>query len=75
MRILELLDRHIIVKDSAVGTTLVGNRRDVAPDSLSLSNPEAVATMYDASLKAGAKILTAYTFLSDPLKLKSCGVE
>ena len=74
-RILELLDRHIIIKDSAVGTTLVGNRRDVAPDSLSISTPQAVAAMYDASLKAGAKILTANTFLSDPLMLKSCGVE
>ena len=74
-QILELLDRHIIVKDSAIGTTLVGNRRDVAPDTLSLTNPEAVAAMYDASLKAGAKIITANTFLSDPLMLKSCGVE
>ena len=74
-RILELLDRHIIVKDSAVGTTLVGNRRDVAPDTVSLTNPESVAAMYDAPLKAGAKILTANTFLSDPLMLKSCGVE
>ena len=74
-RIQEILERHIIIKDSAVGTTLVGNRRDVAPDTLSLTNPEAVAAMYDASLKAGAKILTAHTFLSDPLMLKSCGVE
>ena len=74
-RILEILSRHIIVKDSAIGTTLVGNRRDVAPDTVSLTNPEAVAAMYDASLNAGAKILTANTFLSDPLMLKSCGVE
>lgn len=74
-RILELLDRHIIVKDSAVGTTLVGNRRDVAPESLSLRGPEAVVAMYEASLKAGAKILTSNTFLSDPLMLKECGIE
>ena len=74
-RILEILSRHIIVKDSAVGTALVGTRRDVAPDTLSLTKPEAVAAMYDASLKAGAKILTANTFLSDPLMLKECGVS
>ena len=74
-RILEILSRHIIVKDSAIGTTLVGNRRDVAPDSLSLTRPEAVAAMYEASLQAGAKILTANTFLSDPLLLKSCGID
>ena len=74
-RIQEILERHIIVADSAIGTTLVGSRRDVAPDTVSLTNPEAVAAMYDASLKAGAKIITANTFLSDPLMLKSCGVE
>ncbi|MBO7261900.1 MAG: homocysteine S-methyltransferase family protein [Alistipes sp.] len=74
-RFAELLQRHIIVKDAAIGTTLVGNRRDVAPDSLSLSDPEKVMAMYEASIKAGATILTSNTFLSDPLMLKSCGVE
>ena len=74
-RFAELLQRHIIVKDAAIGTTLVGNRRDVAPDSLSLSDPEKVMAMYEASIKAGATILTSNTFLSDQLMLKSCGVE
>ena len=74
-RFAELLQRHIIVKDAAIGTTLVGNRRDVAPDSLSLSDPEKVMAMYEASIKAGATILTSNTFLSDPLMLKSCSVE
>ena len=74
-RFAELLQRHIIVKDAAIGTTLVGNRRDVAPDSLSLSDPEKVMAMYEASIKAGATIITTNTFLSDPLMLKSCGVE
>jgi 5-methyltetrahydrofolate--homocysteine methyltransferase len=31
--------------------------------------------MYDASIKAGARIITTNTFLSDPLMLKECGVE
>ncbi|MBO7307651.1 MAG: homocysteine S-methyltransferase family protein [Alistipes sp.] len=74
-RIAELLQRHIIVKDAAIGTTLVGNRRDVAPDTLSLSDSAKVAAMYEASIKAGATIITSNTFLSDPLMLKSCGVE
>ncbi len=74
-RFAELLQRHIIVKDAAIGTTLVGNRRDVAPDSLSLSDPTKVMAMYEASIKAGATIITTNTFLSDPLMLKSCGVE
>lgn len=74
-RILELLERHIIIADAAIGTTLVGTRRDIAPDTLSLSEPEKVAAMYDAALKAGAKIITSNTFLSDPLMLASCGVK
>lgn len=74
-RIKELLERHIIIADAGIGTTLVGTRRDLAPDTLSLDNPEAVATMYDAALKAGARIITSNTFLSDPLMLESCGVK
>lgn len=74
-RIKELLERHIIIADAGIGTTLVGTRRDLAPDTLSLDNPEAVATMYDATLKAGARIITSNTFLSDPLMLESCGVK
>lgn len=74
-RIKELLERHIIIADAGIGTTLVGTRRDLAPDTLSLDNPEAVATMYDAELKAGARIITSNTFLSDPLMLESCGVK
>ena len=74
-RIKELLERHIIVADAGVGTTLVGTRRDLVPDTLSIDKPEAVAAMYDASLKAGATILTANSFLSDPLMLESCGVK
>lgn len=74
-RILELLERHIIISDAAIGTTLVGTRRDIAPDTLSLSEPQRVAAMYDAALKAGARIITSNTFLSDPLMLASCGVK
>ena len=74
-RIKELLTRHIIVADAAIGTTLIGTRRDICPDTLSLTDRERVAQMYDASIKAGARIITTNTFLSDPLMLKECGVE
>lgn len=74
-RIKELLTRHIIVADAAIGTTLIGTRRDICPDTLSLTDRERVAQMYDASIKAGARIITTNTFLSDPLMLEECGVE
>ena len=74
-RIKERLERHIIIADAGIGTTLVGTRRDIVPDTLSLDKPEAVAAMYDVSLKAGAQIITSNTFLSDPLMLESCGVK
>jgi len=73
-RITEILQRHIIVKDAAIGTTLVGNARDIVPDTLSLSDGARLTTMYEASIAAGATIITSNTFLSDPLSLKSCGV-
>jgi 5-methyltetrahydrofolate--homocysteine methyltransferase len=74
-RIKELLERHIIVADAAIGTSLVGTRRDILPDTLSLSEQERVVAMYEASIKAGATIITTNTFLSDPLSLASCGVQ
>lgn len=74
-RILAILDRHIIVKDAAIGTTLVGTRRDLVPDLVSVDEPERVQAMYEASIKAGAVIITTNTFLADPLMLAQCGVE
>ncbi|MBO5895615.1 MAG: homocysteine S-methyltransferase family protein [Alistipes sp.] len=74
-RIKELLQRHIIVKDAAVGTSLIGTRRDILPELISLNERERVVAMHEASIKAGATIITTNTFLSDPLSLASCGVE
>lgn len=73
-RLRELLDRHIIVADAAIGTNLIGARRDILPDTLSLSDADRVVALYEASIKAGATILTSNTFLSDPLSLASCGI-
>lgn len=73
-RLRELLDRHIIVTDAAIGTNLIGARRDILPDTLSLSDADRVVALYETSIKAGATILTSNTFLSDPLSLASCGI-
>ena len=72
---MEILQRHIIVKDSAIGTTLTGTRRDIVPDTISLTDSERVVKLYEESIKAGAQIITSNTFLSDPLMLKECKVE
>jgi 5-methyltetrahydrofolate--homocysteine methyltransferase len=74
-RIAEILERHIIVKDSAIGTALTGARRDILPEMVAITEPQRVAELYHASIKAGATLLTTNTFLSDPLSLKSCGVD
>ena len=73
-RILDLLTRHIIVADSAVGTALVGTRRDVCSDELSITDSAKVVELHLSAIKAGARIITTNTFLSDPLSLASCGV-
>ncbi|MBR2428571.1 MAG: homocysteine S-methyltransferase family protein [Alistipes sp.] len=73
-RLRELLERHIIVTDSAIGTNLIGSRRDILPDTLSLSDPNIVVALYEKSIAAGATIITSNTFLSDPLSLASCGI-
>ena len=74
-RISEILSRHIIVKDSAIGTSLIGARRDLLPEMLSITDRPKVEAMYRESIKAGATILTTNTFLADPLSLASCGVN
>ena len=73
-RVTDFLARHIIVKDCAIGTVLTGSRRDILPDVLSIEAHDKVVSMYEASIKAGATMLTTNTFLSDPLSLASCGV-
>lgn len=72
---MEILQRHIIVKDPAIGTALTGTRRDIVPDTISLTDYERVVKMYEESIKAGAQIITSNTFLSDPLMLRECKVE
>ena len=74
-RISEILSRHIIVKDSAIGTSLIGARRDLLPEMLSITDRPKVEAMYRESIKAGATILTTNTILADPLSLASCGVN
>lgn len=73
-RIGELLQRHIIVKDSAIGTALTGTRRDILPEMVGIEDVGRVADVYRASIAAGATLLTTNTFLADPLSLQSCGV-
>ena len=73
-RIGELLQRHIIVKDSAIGTALTGTRRDILPEMVGLEDVGRVTDVYRASIAAGATLLTTNTFLADPLSLQSCGV-
>lgn len=74
-RIMELLQRHILVKDAAIGTSLIGSRRDILPELISLEDEARVVKMYEESIKAGANIITTNTFLADPLSLASCGVN
>lgn len=73
-RIKEIWQRHIVVIDAAIGTNLVGTRRDILPDMVSITDRERVVAMYDASIAAGAHIITTNTFLSDPLSLASCKI-
>ena len=73
-RIGELLQRHIIVKDSAIGTALTGTRRDILPEMVGIEDVGRVSDVYRASIASGATLLTTNTFLSDPLSLQSCGV-
>lgn len=73
-RIGELLQRHIIVKDSAIGTALTGTRRDILPEMVGIEDVGRVSDVYRASITSGATLLTTNTFLADPLSLQSCGV-
>ena len=73
-RIGELLQRHIIVKDSAIGTALTGTRRDILPEMVGIEDVGRVSDVYRASIASGATLLTTNTFLADPLSLQSCGV-
>ncbi len=73
-RIQEILQKHIIIADAAVGTALVGTRRDLCPDTLSITDRERVVKLHLDAINAGARLITTNTFLADELMLKECGV-
>lgn len=72
-KINDILQRHIVVADAAVGTALIGTRRDLCADELSITDHERVVALHEAAIRAGARIITTNTFLSDSLSLVASG--
>lgn len=65
----EMIGRRIAIKDGAAGTMLAPLAGGRCCDILAVENPAAVEALHESYIAAGADIITADTFCSDPLTL------
>ena len=71
MNIRDYIKENILLFDGAMGTMLqrAGLKAGRLPDLLNMTEPETVASVHAAYVKAGADVITANTFGSSPINL------
>src|SRR5512145_330155 len=74
---LEELDRRVLVCDGATGTMLYaeGVFLNRCFDELNLTQPDLVADLHQAYVRAGADVIETNTFGANRVKLASFGLE
>ncbi len=75
--LLERLEHAPLIADGAMGTMLYnkGVYINQCYDEINLSQPELVADVHRAYIKAGAEVIETNTFGANPLKLRQHGLE
>ena len=69
------LKRKIVVFDGAMGTMLMSQGKQGALELLNITEPDVVAAVHEAYLKAGADIITTNTTCADALSLAEYGLQ
>jgi len=74
---LKILESRILLCDGAIGTTLQELGYKSCPDFLNMDDNDikAVSGIHLKYLHAGSEIIQTNSFGSNPIKLKSCGLE
>jgi 5-methyltetrahydrofolate--homocysteine methyltransferase len=77
-KLLEILDRQILVSDGAMGTTLLEFGYTSYPDTLNLNKNsgdlQKIINIHLSYLEAGSDIIQTNTLGSSPIKLDSCSL-
>jgi len=76
--IIDELKKRVIIADGAMGTELQKHnilKSGQSPESVNLTNPEAVARIHRAYIEAGAEIIVTNSFGANRLKLSDFGLE
>ncbi|GAG97808.1 unnamed protein product, partial [marine sediment metagenome] len=77
IKLLDIIDKKILVSDGAMGTTLLSAGISEYPDSLNIDNNHIgkIIDIHLSYLEAGSDIIQTNTFGSTPIKLKSFKLE
>lgn len=75
MNLEQLLAKNILVLDGAIGTMLIGRGAQGALEMLNVLSPEAVESLHEEYLEAGADIITTNTTCADALCLTERGLQ
>ncbi len=76
--IIDELKKRVIIADGAMGTELQKHnilKSGQSPESLNLTNPEAVARIHRAYIEAGAEIIVTNSFGANRIKLSDFDLE
>ena len=75
MNLEQLLAKNILVLDGAIGTMLIDRGAQGALEMLNVLSPEAVESLHEEYLEAGADIITTNTTCADALCLTERGLQ
>lgn len=77
IKLLDIIDKKILVSDGAMGTTLLSAGISEYPDSLNIDNNniKKIIDIHLSFLEAGSDIIQTNTFGSTPIKLESFRLE
>jgi len=77
IKLLDIIDKKILVSDGAMGTTLLSAGISEYPDSLNIDNNNIrkIIDIHLSFLEAGSDIIQTNTFGSTPIKLESFSLE
>lgn len=71
----ELIKKDFVLLDGAMGTMLQksGLKLGEIPETLNITNPEAIISIHKAYVEAGSEIISTNTFGANSYKMKNCG--
>lgn len=74
-RLLERLEKDILVADGAMGTLLYADGLDTCHEAYNISHPQRILAIHQAYIEAGADIIQTNTYAAKAHRLRSFGLD